>query len=380
MKPTDLIPAIHAAPLRGVLAITGGGTGAIGDLLCVPGASGTVLEAIAPYSARSLEEWLGAPPERACDAATARAMAVRGWARARRLDAAADPPTLFGLGATASLATSRPKRGNHRAHLAVHTAERTARLTLRFEKGRRSRGEEEAAIAHAVVGLLAHAAGVRALDLTRTPPGIEADLDDYRAPPEWTDLLLGRRDAVALHGAPLPGDQPVCLLPGSFNPPHAGHETMAEVAARRTGRVAVRELSVENVDKPPLDFLEIRDRRQALGDAPLWLTRAPTFLEKARLAPGAAFAVGADTIERIAQPRYYADDPAARDRAVAELASLGCRFLVFGRLSGERFVTLDDLALPAALAALCDAVPESEFREDVSSTALRERVGDIAEG
>jgi hypothetical protein len=101
------------------------------------------------------------------------------------------------------------------------------------------------------------------------------------------------------------------------------------------------------------------------------LTRAPTFREKAEAFPGATFVVGVDTLLRIAEPRYYGDDHAKRDAAIAEIAERGCRFLVFGRELDGRFVTLGDLNLPTELRRLCDEVPESEFREDVSSTELR---------
>ena len=101
------------------------------------------------------------------------------------------------------------------------------------------------------------------------------------------------------------------------------------------------------------------------------ITRAPTFVEKAELFPGATFVVGADTMVRIAEPRYYGGDD--RGGTMRDLiARQGCRFLVFGRKVAGRFQSLGDLVLPAALRALCDEVPEAEFREDVSSTELRQ--------
>lgn len=102
------------------------------------------------------------------------------------------------------------------------------------------------------------------------------------------------------------------------------------------------------------------------------LTRAATFVEKARLAPGCTFVVGVDTLERIGDPRYYDCDAARRDEAIEQIAAQGCRFLVFGRSVGDRFQTSADAKVPAALRALCDDVPESDFRVDVSSTELRD--------
>ena len=59
------------------------------------------------------------------------------------------------------------------------------------------------------------------------------------------------------------------------------------------------------------------------------------------------------------------------EAAIAEIAARGCRFLVFGRQVSGCFCTLADLSLPAELVALCDPVPENEFRSDISSTELR---------
>ena len=50
-------------------------------------------------------------------------------------------------------------------------------------------------------------------------------------------------------------------------------------------------------------------------------------------------------------------------------------FLVFGRLVGDQFTTLDEVDIPDSLRDLCTQVDEARFREDVSSTALREQQG-----
>jgi hypothetical protein len=39
----------------------------------------------------------------------------------------------------------------------------------------------------------------------------------------------------------------------------------------------------------------------------------------------------------------------------------------------DSFTTLESLDLPLVLASLCSGVPESDFREDISSTELRRR-------
>ncbi len=146
---------------------------------------------------------------------------------------------------------------------------------------------------------------------------------------------------------------------------------MAEFAANRLGKPVTFELSVTNVDKPPLDYLEIADRLAQFAGEHVLLTRAPRFVEKARLAPGCTFVVGSDTIIRIADAKYYSGGVEQRDAAIAAIAATGCRFLVFGRLVDSAFCSLSGASIPPALRKICDEVPESEFREDISSTQLR---------
>jgi hypothetical protein len=132
-------------------------------------------------------------------------------------------------------------------------------------------------------------------------------------------------------------------------------------------------LTVVNADKPSLAGEEVRRRLQQFAwRAPVWLTRVPTFAAKARLFPGAVFAVGADTAARIVQARFYDNSEARLREALAGLREVGCRFLVAGRVDREgRFVGLEDLALPAEYADLFQPIPATQFRFDVSSTALR---------
>src|SRR5438552_6213805 len=110
-----LIEAIHAAPFKCVLALTGGGTQAVALLLNVPGGSRTILETVVPYGEQALTDWLGRRPASFCSPETSREMARRAYARASWL---APGEEVVGLGCTASLATNRPKKGDHRLHIA----------------------------------------------------------------------------------------------------------------------------------------------------------------------------------------------------------------------------------------------------------------------
>ena len=188
------------------------------------------------------------------------------------------------------------------------------------------------------------------------------------APAAWQALWTSE-DATRALG---PVFEPRVLFPGAFNPLHEGHRAIAKWVATRLRRPVTFEICITNVDKPPLDCLDLEARLARFRpEESVWLTRLPTFVEKAGAFGGATFVVGTDTIVRIADPRYYGGRTSARDAAIARIAATSSRFLVFGRLVDDRFVTLPDLDLPAALVAICEGVSEAEFRQDVSSTALR---------
>ena len=159
----QVVQRIHEWPIELVLAVTGGGSAAITHLLQHGGGSKTLLDAQVPYSEPALVDFLGQLPEQFCSEATARAMAMAAWRRARSLTAAAThEPYLAGVACTASLASERPKRGPHRIHVAAQTESHTMVRSVELEKGARSRAEEEAVAAALILELIAQLCAVYA--------------------------------------------------------------------------------------------------------------------------------------------------------------------------------------------------------------------------
>lgn len=368
----DLITQLHSRPGRMVLVTAGAGSQALSWLLGVAGASRTLLEAVIPYDARAFDDFLGQTPRQYVSAGTARLLAGRALTRARQLRQPNE--WVVGVSCTATIATDRPKRGEHRAHLAAWSPEFITTAFLQLHKGGRDRRGEEEMVSYLLLNMVAEAMGV-----TRSIPLLlQGDDQLYETRADLAgaarDLLAGRRPYFGIQADGYVrgvGTQPSVLLSGSFNPLHEGHTRLAEAAAQQLGRPVAFELSAANVDKPPLEEGVVLERlAQFAGRWPVYASPAATFAEKAALFPGATFVVGYDTAIRILDARYYHQSPAERDAALAGMRALGCRFLVAGRLDASgAFQPAETLPAPPHLADLFQPLPG--FRHDISSTALR---------
>jgi hypothetical protein len=378
---TQTIAAIHAAPTRIVLVITGGGSGALSKLLEVPGASRTVVAGLVPYANAALIEFLGHEPEKFCDESTALTMAVTAYQRAVALVAAEDnddletPADLLGIAATASLVSDRPKRGDHRALVAIQSSTATQLARLDLEKDARDRPGEEGLVASLIIDRLADVAGIE-----MRPALPLGDLDrlttrQTTAATAVADVWNGRRSITWSlpdgRWADTPPASPAGILSGSFAPRHEGHVGLLQVAEHILAGPVYYELPVVNADKPPLDYDSIECRRRVFTDKPLAITASATFEEKAAVFPGTMFVVGADTAERVIDPAFYDGAAKGRDAAMASIRDHGCGFLVAGRQQHERFQDLTSLSVPASFTDLFTAIPSDRFRCDISSTEIR---------
>lgn len=367
---TALIRAFHASTWQGVMSITGGGASSLGWLLSIPGGSRTLLEGIVPYSDAALTSWLRKCPDQACSSATALAMATVAYQRAGELNSG---PDQFGLGCTAALVSERPKRGDHRIHVGLQTAERTELLSLTLNKGARGREEEEAVAAELILQAFSHLIGEEFSPLLLNGETVERRQT-------FADALLrgvvrGEQGVVWREAngrwSAAPAVRPGGMLCGSFNPLHVGHRELREAAEKFLKQPIGYEISVTNVDKPPLDYLTIDQRLEAMAGVTTAVTSRPMFSGKGEVFAGMWFVVGMDTAMRIVDPRYAGR---SEDSLVADLEKIRhseCRFLVAGRKLSSGYQTCRDLRIPAGFEDLFVELPESDFREDISSTEIR---------
>lgn len=376
-NPVDLIANLTATGSRAVVISTGGGSRAIACLVTTPGASAVVLEGLVPYAREAVDRLLGGPQESYCSPRAARRLAITAWQRC--VDYGAQAERAVGAAVVASLRTVAPKRGTHRIIVALQTLTATTVATLELEKDTRARDEEEDLAAGLLLTQLAGTAhampGEQPIDGLR--PAERVVVEHSSAPPEWQRLLAGSSRAVCI-AAGAPGGSDACtpapdrlLFPGSFDPLHDGHRRMTRIAEEIAERPVDYELSIANVDKPLLDYHEIATRTAQFTDRTLWLTRAPTFLEKLSLFPHSTFVLGADTYLRLADPRYYGGSVEASSAAVRMIAKQARGLIVFGRVRDGEFTDPAKLDVPQPLRDISYFVSQREFRMDVSSTALR---------
>ena len=154
----NLVSNLHTAPMKIVLAVTGGGVACISDLLTAPGASQTVLEVVVPYSSSSLEELLGKSSNQSVSLETAREMASACLHRARILD----PGNIqvAGVACTAALTTNRSRRGDNQAWVVISTNGANYEFHLKLDKDVDKRVDEDRIVSDMLLKGIGIAMGV----------------------------------------------------------------------------------------------------------------------------------------------------------------------------------------------------------------------------
>jgi phosphopantetheine adenylyltransferase len=359
---TELIKKIHSSGYRFVTVSSGGGTDAISELLRVPGASKSILEAYVPYAKESLDYYLLKKPDKYCSEDTTLSIAAKAFSAAKKIDPKHHPSSILGIGITASLATNYSKKGEHKFYIAIQTHAYSKILSYKFKKGEFSRSEEEAIVTEHIILLIASSCGIKT-DLVETG---DLKITTTQAKKNWIKLVDNKIDFDSSTSR-----IPELIFPGSFNPFHSGHSAMSKLAQDKTGLGLVYEICVQNAEKPPLSYHEIqRTLSQFKGKHDWVLTKAGKFTDKAALFPNSVFIIGADTLTRILDEKFYL----SREDMLSQLDSFNSHninFLVFGRKIKKSFISLSSVKIPEHVCDRFIGFGEEIFRDDISSTDIR---------
>ncbi|MDY9926891.1 hypothetical protein [Methanosarcina sp.] len=406
----ERIHQVHESPCRAVLAITGGGAEIIGELLRHGSGSATVLDAVVPYGTDAMDRFLGRKPEKYCSEKTARSMAMVAYQRALDLSKGGGfaDHEVIGIGATCKLKAANEREGRkHEIHVSVQAAFQTGVKTLELTADR-TREEEEKIAALLIFNVLARHCGVPEISL---PDGIgarngienctgtdqreetnrrEEIIEKFSSVSGEVGGLLKKQNCSADFSCKTTGiarinfdetkaleevkpEEIKLVFSGSFDPCHSNHVFMAKTASEKLNTPVYFEISLTNVDKPPIDFISLNQRLDSLRGykyenfmGSICLTNAPLFLQKAALFPNSTFIVGADTINRIFDAKYY-NGEADTSAILKHFKEKNIRFMVFHRKSIKIYINPDALEF-------CEIIPVDEYEDDgISSTEIRRK-------
>lgn len=267
--------------------ITGGGSTSIQWLFTVPGASRCLMDAGVVYSRSAVESFIRDHPhdasESSCSSVIATVMADASWRQANKLLLAEShdfndlrDAHIFGISCSASLRSDSPKKGAHRVFVASTTQELSNVYSIEFEKGRRSREDEDAACSRLILEAIARASEAEPLATDYLFPKERKSIfnpstgDDNAAIETVVNNSLKRSDVleriyrkdvhqalfvrkasrgevqdtsddetdaslskhfVILEDVPLP--KGTLVFPGSFNPLHEGHVALVVAALQK---------------------------------------------------------------------------------------------------------------------------------------------------
>lgn len=348
-------------PIRVHVAAAGAGAGIQNHLWGVPGASKFLVGACFPYSKEDMTRFLGFEPEKFVSQRTALDMAISAYLSASNGDPAITP---IGLGLTASVASMKEHRGEHRICCAAITRTEAwyAEVVIKKGIGRDARiGDGNFSD---VVGLevLLKAAGIDpSFPVFDSTPIVRAEKEAREAFFARPFFTRGHKRSAA--------DQARgrTLFPGVFNPPHPGHFFCAgpEVVFQITANPP-KAIDTSTRHKPALSLGDMLDRYLALQDKRdvLFLEDGSTYLEKARLYPGSSFVIGSDVVQRIVDPRWGHEVLPMFE----EFARLSTRFQV-GLREGDTFSELMR-QVPEGFRSMFTELPQSPYA-GMSSSQLR---------
>lgn len=362
-----LIQKIHETTTKASIIVTGGGMSTAGMLGSVGGCSNTLVSFECPYATEETLRLLGAKKVDGFVTNTvARGLAVVAFKRAK-----AYSNDVIGIGSTSVLQRLPVERAGreHKIIAVLQTTTKTVQVTVKIETDLTDnfdvREREEKLNSYLILNLLAEGCGLEER-MNLNIPGLNITVTRIEAEFEAGERFFNG-EAITLDHNYNVVDVPskVAVMPGSFNPAHIGHNEMAVTMEERTGRPVIWEITTNNVDKPPISFLCMKERFnsiQQFGNYLVCFTHTKYFYEKCELFKGAIFGLGMDTFIRIVDKPDVNHD-------IDIFISNGACFYAFSRVMNSVHITQLPSNTPPKLLELTTLLVME--RPDVSSSEIR---------
>ncbi len=363
MSTAELLTKLLDRKVRLYLVATGAGAGIQNELWRVPGCSFFLVGSSFPYAPEQSAGFAGIRPEKYASEDFALDLAAAAYVR---LDLEKDEEEPVALAVTASVASVKQHRGEHRAFIVCMTRTQIIGMHVVLDKGvgAEQRIADGNTVDQDALHVLLVAMGLK--------EGHACDSLEEKARERFFKNPL-----FSVTGERWPDDHTSLdpcfpLFPGAFNPPHEGHEAIAD-EVEEFGEVGEPIFTICSTPphKSPLTVQEMLRRQKMLWHRNVLFTQNdPLFIDKARARPGTPFILGADTLLRMADPKWGPDPKAM----FQEFMSLGTKFFVFGREINGTFVSAADAigmaySMTGETLSIFHAI---EGRWDVSSTDLRQ--------
>lgn len=349
---------------------TGGGAGLQQFLWEIPGSSAYLSGGSFPYDQAEQEEFLGFMPKQFCSEEAAIDLASAAYMKAYKFGGKKP----VGLAITASVASEKEHRGEHRVFACVmtDTEVRTCRYSL--EKGAGSSRRLLDGATCDDVGLFV------LLDTLGLTEGKFVGPTYNNATAKARERFFERPffTANGKRYDKLPEGSVYAMMPGSFNPPHEGHFGLARSFRHTHSKNVLFEIGTNPPHKDPPTVQELLQRAKMLKGYDVLFTKdIPKFIEKARAYPGMPLIMGADTLLRILDPKWGTQP----QDLIRELRKLRTKLFVAERLVDGKPVDcddivddLDDILSDEEMDMAYWVIQDLEGRWDISSTELRNKI------
>jgi len=356
------------------VSCTGAGPALQSAIWGTPGSSEYFVGYFTPYRRTQLHSFLGKPPDEsyvsenvALDMASASYIRA---AEAKVMEELEGHP--IGVGVTAAVASSKLPRGEHRAHCAIITKDTVVHFMLTLKKGigpevRASHDQEIANVVQSVLSLV---------------------LEGKLWSEEWEAKALERFYEYPIFHTNGTRRKPEVergiYLPATLNPIHDGHREMCRAAEALLGpgegipgRIKATYL-VSSVS-PHKGRLRVQDMLFKAGmlRAERWRRESrmveftrdePLFIDKVRKRPGSIFLLGADTMQRMLDPKW---GPEIKSM-LTEIRDLRTKFYVMSRLVNGELLQGPEILTRLNIEGT-GVFYRLPGRVDISSTELRDK-------